>query len=49
MNDDFRALNRRNRRKWDQWYYRLQWLVGTLAGIAILVTIFAQAWMKAHK
>ena len=47
--DKFEALNRRQRRKSDQWAYRIQWTIGTLAGICILATVVAQIWMRWHK
>jgi|HubBroStandDraft_2_1064218.scaffolds.fasta_scaffold02378_15 hypothetical protein len=40
--ENFRTLNRRDRRKYDRWMYKLQWCVGTLAGLCILATIIAQ-------
>lgn len=46
MNDDFRPLNRKRRRYSDRWLYRFQWLIASLIGISILITIFAQCWMR---
>lgn len=48
MNDDFRTLNRRNRRKWDSWNYRLQWITGILAGLCVLVTFVMEVLRHVH-
>lgn len=45
MNDNFKALNRRKRRWYDK-FFRLQFMIGTLAGLCILATICAQCYMK---
>lgn len=43
MNDDFRLLNRRNRRRYDRWFYKTQWVVGILFVLCILAEVIHYA------
>jgi hypothetical protein len=43
--NDFHRLNIRRRRT-DQWAYRVQWIIGTMAGLSVFATVIAQVWIR---